>query len=63
MRLTRQISFEEWSTLEKIKKDLQKVVAKSLADKGKPVNPIYSIGVPGTNTIEETIFKKTKTKL
>ena len=62
MRLLRQMSFEEWTTLEKIKRDLQKVVAKSLSDKGKPVNPIYSIGVPAVNTIEETIFK-TKTKL
>ena len=62
MKLVRQLSFGEWSTLEKIKRDLQKVVAKSLAKQGKPVDPIHQIGVNTTQTIEQLLFK-TKSKL
>ena len=62
MRLTRKLNISEWNTLEAIKKSLQNFVAKSLADKGRPVNPIHSINVPSVTSVDEVIFK-TKDKL
>jgi hypothetical protein len=62
MKLTRKISFQEWNTLEKIKKDIQRFVAKSLTKKGRPVDPINQVTVNTTQTIEQLLFK-TKNKL
>lgn len=62
MKLTRQFNFSEWSTLDTIKKDLQKFVAKKLAAKKQPVDITNQIGVNTTQTLEQVLFK-TKTKL
>ena len=62
MRLIRQLNIGEWNTLESIKKGLQNFVAKSLADKGRPTNPIHSINVPSVTSVDEVLFK-TKDKL
>tara|TARA_Y100000592_G_C5451878_1_gene309203 strand:- start:1566 stop:1754 length:189 start_codon:yes stop_codon:yes gene_type:complete len=62
MKLTRQFNFSEWATLDQIKKDLQRYVAKKLAAKKQPVDITNQIGVNTTQTIEQVLFK-TKDKL
>lgn len=62
MKITRQISLEEFKTLDNIKVKFKEFVAKSLSKNGKPTHPTNVVDVPGINTVDQVIYKK-KTSL
>ena len=62
MKLTRTLSLKEFETLNTIKEKFKSFVAKSLHKKGKSTHPMNIVNVPGTQTVDEVIFK-TKDKL